>query len=272
MGSAEKGRTLLESAVNLAHEANALAIVSFIPIPDGFASDVPLVNVIDQHPEFLLDNTMMALLEYCSKHVLDSAVQYRIATETDAGKVVAVFPSAILIYDLESSKDEFTVETYADIASSDVIYAVLSLALEIAHDGREGQSIGTAFIIGDTRELMSWSHQGVLNPYAGHPKEVRDITKKENWESVKEFSQLDGAFIVDRSGIIEACGRYLDADARQVHIQSGLGGRHLSAAAITKVTSSIAIVVSESGGIIRVLVGGRVVSHIRTDIRLHFCS
>jgi DNA integrity scanning protein DisA with diadenylate cyclase activity len=90
---------------------------------------------------------------------------------------------------------------------------------------------------------------------------------RENWESVKEFSQLDGVFLIDKDGIIGASGRYLDADGRDVQLQSGLGGRHLAAAAITKVVSAIGITVSESGGVVRVFVAGAAVAQIRTDIR-----
>lgn len=268
--TAQKNALLIAAADELAQEEKALAIVCFIPIAHDTTTKTPIINVMDVHPEILHDTSMMALLDYCNNHIIDAVIQYRVMTEIENGKVVAVFPNALLIYDIESTKDDLNVETYASIAQPNVIYAALSLALEIAHDGREGRTIGTAFIIGDIDELKRWSHQGVLNPYEGHPKELRDITKKENWESVKEFAQLDGAFIIDEKGIIEAAGRYLDADGRDVSIQSGLGGRHLAAAAITKVTKTMGIVVSESGGIIRVFVKGEVVSHIRTDIRLMF--
>jgi DNA integrity scanning protein DisA with diadenylate cyclase activity len=144
----------------------------------------------------------------------------------------------------------------------------MMLALELAHEGREGRPVGTAFIVGDIKELKRWSHQGVLNPYEGHPAEVRDVKIRENWESVKEFAQLDGVFIIDKNGIIEASGRYLDADGRDANLQSGLGGRHLATAAITKVAPAIGIVVSESGGVIRVFIGGKSIAQIRTDIRL----
>ncbi len=265
-----KNTLMLKVADRLAQEEHALAIISFILVSPGLKLKTPVINVMDVHPEIMHNSSMMSLLEYCNNHIIDAVVQYRVMSEIESGKVVAVFPYAILIYDVESTKDELNVEFFADIAQPEVIYSVLTLALEIAHDGREGRSIGTAFIIGDIEELKRWSHQGVLNPYAGHPVEVRDITRRENWESVKEFSQLDGVFLIGRTGIIEASGRYLDADGRDVNLQSGLGGRHLAAAAITKVTPSVGVVVSESGGIIRVFVKGEVVAHIRTDIRLMF--
>ncbi|MBQ1178985.1 MAG: diadenylate cyclase [Methanocorpusculum sp.] len=265
-----KNRTLLRSADALAKSVDALAIISFLPKEHDLRLETPTVHVIDIQPDILRDGSMVALLDYCSNHIIDAIVQYRILTRENHGMVVAAFPYAILIYDLEATNTEFTAENLSHIAEPAVIHSVLSLALEIAHDGREGRSIGTAFIVGDIDELKRWSHQGVLNPYAGHPADVRDIKERGNWESVKEFSQLDGVFIIDKNGIVEAAGRYLDADSRDVNLQSGLGGRHLATAAITKVTPSVGIVVSESGGIIRIFAGGKVVAHIRTDVRIEF--
>ncbi len=264
----EKDRTLLLAADTLAKTVNALAIISFVNKGTDVPIDTPVIWVRDIQPEILRDHTMIALVDYCSHHILDAVVQYKILTKVQSGTVVAVFPYALLIYDIENTDDQFNIEQYAAIADVDAIHAVLSLALEIAREGREGRAIGTAFIIGDIDELKRWSHQGVLNPYEGHPPEVRDVRVKENWESVKEFAQLDGVFIIDRNGIIAASGRYLDADGRDVNLQSGLGGRHLATAAITKVAPAIGITVSESGGVIRVFVGGNAVAQIRTDIRL----
>ena len=72
------------------------------------------------------------------------------------------------------------------------------------------------------------------------------------WETVKEFAQLDGVFILDGDGYIQSGGRYLDVNAREVLTMKGLGGRHASAAAITRDTEAVAITVSESDGVVRV--------------------
>ncbi|HJJ29691.1 MAG TPA: diadenylate cyclase [Methanocorpusculum sp.] len=264
----EKNRNLMIAADNLAKTVNALAVISFLPKDEGISIDTPTVHVVDIQPEILRDHNMATLVNYCSNQIVDAVLQYKILTNTDSGTVVAAFPYAILIYDVESKENSFSVGDYAHIVDPEALHAVLMLAIELAHDGREGRSVGTAFILGDIDELKRWSHQGVLNPYAGHPIEVRDVKMRENWESVKEFSQLDGVFILDKNGIIEASGRYLDADSRDANLQSGLGGRHLATAAITKVVQAVGIVVSESGGVIRVFVGGKSVAQIRTDVKL----
>jgi len=58
--------------------------------------------------------------------------------------------------------------------------------------------------------------------------------------------------VIDETGIIHAAGRYLDVDGKNVDIEKGLGGRHVSAAAISRDTVAIAVTVSESGGVIRI--------------------
>ncbi|MDU9376876.1 hypothetical protein McpSp1_15110 [Methanocorpusculaceae archaeon Sp1] len=264
----EKDRTLLLAADELARTVDALAIISFLNKNNDVVLETPVVWVRDIQPEILRDHTMVALVDYCSNHIIDAVVQYRILTKAQSGTLVAVFPYALLIYDIEDTNDQFNIEQYAEIADIDALHAVLSLALEISREGREGRAIGTAFIMGDIEELKRWSHQGVLNPYEGHPESVRDVRVKENWESVKEFAQLDGVFILDKNGVIAASGRYLDADGRDVKLQSGLGGRHLATAAITKVAPAVGVTVSESGGIVRVFVGGNSVAQIRNDVRL----
>jgi len=114
-----------------------------------------------------------------------------------------------------------------------VLKAVLNLAMDIGREGREGKKVGTAFVIGDTERVLDMSHQIVLNPYEGHRKKDRDVKDEKNWETVKEFAQLDGMFVIDEAGYIVAAGRYLDVNAKDVELPPGLGGRHLAAAAIS---------------------------------------
>ncbi|WP_424356835.1 DNA integrity scanning protein DisA nucleotide-binding domain protein [Methanocella sp. MCL-LM] len=156
----------------------------------------------------------------------------------------------------------------AAIVDYTIIKAVLNLAIEIGREGREGKSVGTAFVVGDTDNVLGRSHQLILNPYEGHPKEARDIRDENNWETVKEFAQLDGMFIVDERGYLQAAGRYIDASARGVEMLPGMGGRHLAAAAITRYTKSVAVTVSGSGGMITVYQGGHEVFKLNPRISI----
>ena len=104
---------------------------------------------------------------------------------------------------------------------------------------------------------MHRSHPLIINPYLGQTPEDSNILEEHNWESVKELAQLDGVFVVSEEGKIHAAGRYLDVDARNINIDKGLGGRHVSAAAITRDTVAVAFIVSESGGVVRIYKDGK---------------
>lgn len=138
-----------------------------------------------------------------------------------------------------------------------VVERVLRLAAELVREGREGSTIGALFILGDVDEVMRRSRQVVLNPFRGYAEGDRSILADSTWETAKEFSLLDGAFIVREDGIILAAGRYVEFD-KGVDLQSGLGGRHLAAASITSITKAVAVTVSTSGAV-RVFKDGRIV-------------
>jgi DisA checkpoint controller-like protein len=65
--------------------------------------------------------------------------------------------------------------------------------------------------------------------------------------TIKELSQLDGAFVVGDDGVVVAACRYLGVSAEGIEVPLGLGSRHLAGAAVSKQLGVIAIVVSESG-------------------------
>ena len=146
------------------------------------------------------------------------------------------------------------IKTKIDIT---VFESVLRLAYEIMIEGREGKNIGTLFIIGDTEKVIEKSKQSIINPFKGHSEKKRDIVNQENWETIKQFAVLDGAFIVKNDGIISSAGRYIDIE-HDVKSDSGFGGRHLAAKSITLQTDAIAISVSSSK-VLRVFKDGKVI-------------
>jgi DNA integrity scanning protein DisA with diadenylate cyclase activity len=155
----------------------------------------------------------------------------------------------IIIANPEKSRIQRAVIECSERIDSKVFRSVLSLALNIAHKGREGRRIGTGFVIGDVQEVLKRSRQLILNPFEGHPEKARNITEAATWESVMEFAQLDGVFVIDRNGIIISAGRYIEVAAKELKLRQGLGGRHLACAAITRETEAISVVVSEGGDI-----------------------
>lgn len=140
-----------------------------------------------------------------------------------------------------------------------VFCMVMRLAIEIAREGREGKPVGTAFILGDSDEVLSRSRQLILNPLAGHSEKERMITNPDMRENIKELSQVDGAFVIRETGIVEAAGRYISIDTSGVRLPKGFGTRHVSVAAITQETLALGIVISESGGMVRVFAKGKVI-------------
>jgi DNA integrity scanning protein DisA with diadenylate cyclase activity len=200
--------------------------------------------------------------------MLDAAIQLYLSRRLEEGMVVGVFPYAILIYDMAEGKNFINARDYEDIVPRDVMYATLRLAQEIAIEGREGRSIGTAFIIGDKEAIFTRSRQSVLNPYEGQPPNACDIRNRENWESIKEFAQLDGVFVVSREGYVMAAGRYLDLKTQQVALPAGMGGRHRATASITHDIPAVGVTVSESGGVVRVFRDGMCKLSIRSDVRI----
>ena len=85
-------------------------------------------------------------------------------------------------------------------------------------------------------------------------------------ESVKELATLDGSIIISDDGIVEAAGRHLDAPSAVTRQLRGLGARHRAAAGMTRKTSSVAVVVSESTGKVTVFEKGRIVATLEPVI------
>ena len=117
-------------------------------------------------------------------------------------------------------------------------------------------------MIGDTRQVLEKSRQIILNPFEGHRPESRVITNPDLKENIKALAQLDGAFVITGDGFVESVGRYITVDSSSVKLLPGMGTRHNSVAAITQVTKTIGIVVSQSGGGITVFRNGQIVKKI----------
>ena len=160
---------------------------------------------------------------------------------------------------LKTSKDLLSEISYgSDHINPEVLEQVLTLAVEIAREGREGKKIGTMFIISDSDDVLEQSWCLILDPLSGHPPDKRRIDDYNMRETVKELAQLDGAFIVSSDGVVISACRYINASADGVDLPLGLGSRHMAAASITKQTNALAVVVSESS-VVRVFEGGEII-------------
>ncbi|MCQ1536284.1 diadenylate cyclase [Methanosarcina sp. KYL-1] len=274
----DRARIIAETAARVARELNAAAIMVSGELSfEGIQTDIP-VYYTSMRPKSIIDHLVATGKDGKSpaKELIDqlgretagnvdhlqhaSAIEY-VLGELKTGIVVGVVEtrgsSSIIVHNLEENPLIKAMKECEERVKPEVMSAVLKIAFDIALTGREGKKIGTAFIIGDTEEVLKRSHQMILNPYAGHEEAQRNILDRKNWESVKEFAQLDGVFVIDENGLIHAAGRYLDVDGKNVDIEKGLGGRHVSAAAISRDTVAISITVSESGGVLRIYKDGK---------------
>lgn len=140
-----------------------------------------------------------------------------------------------------------------------VLEKIIEIAEEIRKEGREGKMIGALFVIGDEEELNPYLSQLILNPFFGYPDEMKDLMNKDLNETIKEYAQMDGAFIISNKGIVRSCGTYINVDTTDVKKYYGWGTKHLAASAVTTVTKSIAVLISESGNTIKIFKGGKLI-------------
>jgi len=202
-----------------------------------------------------------ALLEGVAAELIPSAAQVvAVYSGFEAGEI-----DSVSVLRLEehfgqlTSRDLRNLETKVPL---ETLKLVVDLAVEIGREGREGKPVGTLFVVGDTRKVLSSSHSAGFDPVRGYNRSERRLTDPRVREGIKEVAQLDGAFIVGPDATIEAAARYIDASAENVSVAKGLGARHWAAVAITRRTESVAVVVSETSGTVRLFQNGEVVLRI----------
>jgi diadenylate cyclase len=135
----------------------------------------------------------------------------------------------------------------ADV-SPEVLERVIGIAMELSVEGREGRPVGTLFVLGDTEKVEEMTKPLVLNPFFGYKNEDRNVLSPFMDETVKEYSGLDGAFVVRGDGVLISAGSLIHAPDYLHSLPSGFGSRHAAAAAISVAADCLAIVVSASTG------------------------
>lgn len=151
--------------------------------------------------------------------------------------------------------------------AADVLEQTIQLAVELAREGREGRKVGTLFVVSDEKEVLKRSRPMILDPLYGHSADKKKISDPDMRETIKELSQLDGAFIVSGDGVVISAARYINASSRRIELPLGLGSRHVAAASISRDTQAVAVVVSQSS-IVRVFNEGKLISEIIPEIWL----
>jgi diadenylate cyclase len=176
-----------------------------------------------------------------------------------SGNSKSGFFDTVMTLDINTEYDFFFTATQSLLPQDvkpEVLERVLGLAAEIAVEGREGKPIGAIFVLGDTNSVTGFARQLVINPFRGYSETERNILDPGLAETIKEFSSIDGAFVVTGDGIVISAGSYLRPQAEIDLPTSGLGARHAAAAGITACTKALAIAVSESTGMVTLFKNG----------------
>ncbi len=281
-------RLLLESATTLARSTNARAIVIYIDaLPDLDAvpprtilvsrndeEDRPRIEKLSQSgpktisvPNVVLDRfgqVKLAAIIALSNRVIDLGDTVIFLT----GPFRALIDTAVVMsigaeYELFDTTEQPSIDEHIKRA---VFHRVLSLALNLGQHGREGRRVGALLVIGSAKQVLEHSEQMILNPFKGYDEKQLNILDQSMTETVKEYSSLDGAFIIRGNGVIATAGARLKVGLSE-GLPSGLGARHAAAAGITANTRSIALTVSQSDGVVRVWRAGRLVASFEPSAR-----
>jgi len=82
-------------------------------------------------------------------------------------------------------------------AEPSVIRDVFEVAIELGQKGQKGKPVGVLFVVGDAGKVMNKSRPLSYNPFEKSHVHVGDPIVN---VMLKEFSRLDGAFVVSDSG------------------------------------------------------------------------
>ncbi len=178
------------------------------------------------------------------------------------GSIGMGYKSMMFVFEVDKILFNIGTHNLSQEINPNVMETVIEIALELASEGREGRGVGTAFILGDKSDILRYTKQLIINPFTAYPDTAKNILDPMLRETVKEFSQLDGIFVINKDGTIISCGTYLDIDTSKVDLFHGLGTKHRSCAALTKEINCIAVVVSQSGGKINIFKDGKVVMRL----------
>jgi len=217
---------------------------------------------IPEVPVGRINQVKMAILQGLAKGLLKEGDKWVCLSGIPQSRVL----DSLLVLELGVKFEIITssdLPVLSEIVLPEVFNVILTLALELSIEGKEGRKpVGTIFVLGRHEEVLKFSHPMVINPFQGYPEEDRNILDPRLKETLKEFSSIDGAFIVREDGVILAAGRHLDAAAENIEIPLGLGSRHRAAAGITSLTGALAIVVSEGTGGVRIFHHGKIFMEI----------
>ncbi|MBI5970162.1 MAG: DNA integrity scanning protein DisA nucleotide-binding domain protein [Deltaproteobacteria bacterium] len=287
--------TMLLKCLDLAKEFKASAVVLFLDAADDWAFWKKIPNkkklvLITQKDEFAAD---LENFKKEVKHVLKlprvkltrlgqikltviMCLTEGVFKNNDriiclTGAIGGGILDTMMAIDLSKETEVFTTRAFTKgllrHVKPEVLEAVLNIAIELSSEGREGKAIGAMFVIGDHEKVAKLSKPLIMNPFKGYPEESRNILDTSVHETIKEFSLLDGAFIVREDGVVMAAGVHIDAALENEGLIPGLGCRHMAAAGITDVTGAAAVSISGSTGIVRIFSQGKIILELEKPVK-----
>lgn len=284
----DRFKTLFTSAIRLSEAAEADAVLLLLEGPADWsrlsrmAGDEKLLVAADTAEA--LDGAQEAdlssvVLDMADSPVYDRLTQALLEAVADdvlapGDRVVAVYSGfdaetmdSLSVIHLGEHLDRLTGQDLRQLETRvplDTLKLVVDLAVEIGREGRESKSVGTMFVVGDTRRVLASSHSVGFDPVKGYNRKDRNLDDPRVREGVKEIAQMDGAILVSADGTVEAACRYIDASAATITLSKGLGARHWAAAAISRASKAVAVTVSESNGTVRIFQNGEVMLRIES--------
>ncbi len=216
---------------------------------------------IDREKSPLLERLQHALLEAVADEILQNNCE-----------VVAVYGGfeahkldSVSLIKLDERLRRLTSRDLQSLESTvplNNLKVVIDLAVQIGREGREGKKVGTMFVVGDTRRVLQHCKDAGFDPIRGYSRRNRNLRDPRVREDIKEIAQMDGAFIVSPDAVVEKSRQIIEVAHADLTLSKGLGARHWAGAAISQKTKSIAIVVSQSSGTVRLFQRGQLVLRI----------
>jgi len=229
-------------------------------VPSNWNTDLTWVTVPNVHMT-RTGQVKLGLLICFARGILTPGARVIFLTGIQKSKSI----DTLMVLHLDTESELLSIHSTMSINGdfrTEVFERTLALAAALASQGREGHPIGTIFVLGDSEKVLAQTESLVLNPFYGYPEEKRNILDVRLGETIKEFSSIDGAFIIRGDGVIMSAGAHLVSTLPLPKLPKGLGTRHASAAGITNSTSAIAFCVSQSTGNLTVFKSGRLIAEI----------
>ncbi|KAF0095122.1 MAG: hypothetical protein E1N59_1168 [Puniceicoccaceae bacterium 5H] len=266
-------RIILRESEKIAREANCQAVLVF---SDTFAGGIEMTDDVPNYRTILVSRASSDRLP--ANSAVEATIEVRSFSRQRLSQVrsailigltrglfkysdrlccVGGIPSSnqldtVMVVDIER-EFQSVIDRENDLLPKDVkvevVERMIAIATELAVEGREGKPVGTLFVLGDAKRVNTMVKPLVLNPFYGYREEERNVLNPFMDETIKEFSVVDGGWVIRGDGVIESAGSLVHAPSEYyADLPSGYGSRHSAAAAITQAADCLSVCVSASTG------------------------